>query len=125
MPRNIEYKIRIRDGLRRRLETAAKKRDVSINQEMASRLEESFARGDLLKLGEITAGLEGVYGRFAREGRDRLQTQELINAAEALIRQLPPEVQDPLKPTIAWVQEAIEAITRIHGRNSDHEPWEE
>ena len=71
MPRNIEYKIRIRDGLRRRLETAAKKSDVSINQEMASRLEKSFEHGDMLKLGEITADLEDVYGRFAREQRDQ------------------------------------------------------
>ena len=131
MTRNIEYKIRIRDALRRRLETAAKKSDVSINQEMVSRLEKSFEHGDTLKLGEITADLqdlykqfaEGVYKRFAQEQRDKLQTQELMNAAEALIRQV--QDREELKPTIAWVQEAIAAITKVHGRTYDDEPWGE
>jgi hypothetical protein len=124
MSRAIDYKIRIRDALRRRLETAAKKRDHSINAEMVARIEESFERGDLLKLEKITTGLETAYGRWAREGRDRSQTQELMNAAEALIRQLPTEVQEPLKPTITWVQEAIAAIVKVHGRTYDLEPWE-
>ena len=122
MARNIEYKIRIRDGLRRPLETAAKKRDVSINQEMASRLEKSFEHGDMLKLGEITADLEGVYKRFAREQRDQLQTQKLMDAAEALIRQV--QDREELKPTITWVQEAIAAIAKVHGRTYDDEPGE-
>jgi hypothetical protein len=105
MSRAIDYKIRIRPALVRRLETAARKRDVSINQEMVSRLEQSFERSDMLKLGEITAGLESVYGRFAREKRDRLQTQELMNAAEALVRQV--QDREELRPTIRWLQEAI------------------
>ena len=83
----IQYKIRIREDLRRRIEQVAEKRDVSINSEIASRLGESF---DLPKLDKITAGLENVYTRFAREQHDYLATQELINAAEFLIRQLPP-----------------------------------
>jgi len=118
MARNIEYKIRIDPALRRRLETAAKKRDVSINQEMALRLDESFERGEMLKLGKITADLENVYQRYAREERDRLQTQELMNAAEALIELIPAEIQarKAVKHTIAWVQKAIEAIARVHGR---------
>jgi predicted transcriptional regulator len=122
MSRAIDYKIRIRDALRRRLETAAKKRDHSINAEMVARIEESFERGDLLKLEKITAGLETAYGRFARELRDRQQTQELMNAAEALVRQV--QDREELKPTITWVQEAIAAIAKVHGRTYDLEPWE-
>jgi hypothetical protein len=122
-----QLKLRIREDLRHRLEQAAKKRDVSLNYEMTSRLAESFERSEMLKLGKITAGLEDVYERFAREGRDRLQTQELMSAAEELIKQLPTAVQDreAVKRAIAWVQEAIAAITRIHGRAYDREPGEE
>jgi hypothetical protein len=122
MARTVEYKVRVRPDLIRRLETAARKRDVSINQEMVSRLEQSFERSDKLKLSEITAGFESVYGRFARAERDRLATQELINAVEALIRQLPPEVQEPLRPTIKWTEEAIAKIIKVHGRTYDSEP---
>jgi hypothetical protein len=122
-----QLKLRIREDLRRRLEQAAKKRDVSLNYEMTSRLAESFERSEMLKLGKITAELENVYTRYAREGRDHLQTQELMRAAEYLITQLPTEVQDreAVKRAIAWAQEAIEAIARVHGRTYDHEPGEE
>jgi hypothetical protein len=117
----IQYKIRIREDLRRRLEQAAKRHDRSINSEIASRLGESF---NLPKLDKITAGLEDVYARFVREGRDRLQAQELMSAAESLIKQLPTEVRDreAVKRAIAWVQEAITAIARVHGRTDVQEP---
>ena len=38
----VQYKIRVREELRRRIEQAAKKRFVSANYEMTSRLERSF-----------------------------------------------------------------------------------
>ena len=118
-----QVKIRVREDLRRQLEQAAKKRDVSINFEMTDRLKASF---DLPPLSKITADLENVYERYAREGRDQSQTQELMRAAEHLITltQLPTEVQDreAVNRAIAWVQEAIEAIARVHGRIPTHEP---
>jgi hypothetical protein len=131
MPRKpsdiVQPNLRIREDLRRRLEQAAKKRGVSLNFEMTDRLKASFDQGDLVKLNQVAANLENAYQRFAREGRDRLQTQELINAAENMIKQLPTDVQDreAVKRSIAWVQEAIEAIAHIHGRTYDHEPVEE
>ena len=117
----IQIKIRVREDLRRRLEQAANKADRSINSEMASRLADSF---NLPKINEITAGLENVYLRFAREEGDRLQTEDLMRAAEYLIQQLPNEVQgrEAVKRAIAKVQNAITAIADVHGRIQEEEP---
>jgi hypothetical protein len=129
MPRKpsdiVQPNLRIREDLRRRLEQAAKKRGVSINAEMTERLRASFDQGDRIELSRITAGLNDVYGRFARDMAERSRTRELISAAEHHIAQLPPEMREALKPTVEWIQEAIKAITRIHGRTYDFEPGEE
>ena len=111
----IQIKIRVREDLRRQLEQAANKADRSINSEMASRLANSF---NLPKLNEITAGLENVYTRFARELLDRVQRENLMRAAEYLIEQVPTEVRgrEAVKRAIAEVQNAITAIAREHGR---------
>jgi hypothetical protein len=51
MPRKpsdiVQFKVRIREKLRRRIEEAAKKNRISTNAEMASRLQASFDREDL------------------------------------------------------------------------------
>ncbi len=122
-----QLKLRIREDLRARLEKAAKKRDVSLNFEMTSRLAESFEHSALLKLSEITVDMDNAYSRYARETGDRLQTQELMEAAEYLIRELPFEVRDrdTVKRAVAWVEETIAAIARIHGRTYVHEPWDQ
>jgi hypothetical protein len=114
----IQIKIRVREDLRRRLEQAANKADRSVNSEMASRLADSF---NLPKLNEITARLENVYTRDARESLDRMQTQDLMDAAEDLIEQLPTEVQgrEAVKRAIAEVQNAIAAIAHEHGRTQE------
>ena len=116
----IQIKIRVREDLRRRLEQAAKKADRSINSEMASRLADSF---NLPKLNEITAGLENIYERVGREELDRVQTEDLMRAAEYLIQKLPTEVQgrEAVKRAIAEVQNAITAIAHVHGRIQEDE----
>jgi hypothetical protein len=130
MPRKpsdiVQPNLRIREDLRRRLEQAAKKRGVSINAEMTERLRASFDQGDRVELSRITDGLNDVYKRLARDLAEQSRTQELISAVEHHIAQLPPEMREgeALKPTIEWMQEAIKAITRIHGRTYVHEPWE-
>ena len=78
-----QLKLRIREDLRRRLEQAAKKRDVSLNFEMTDRLRASFDQEAHRKIDQIASGLENVWQRFARETRDRLQTAKLMNAAES------------------------------------------
>ena len=116
----IQIKIRVREDLRRRLEQAANKADRSINSEMASRLADSF---NLPKLNEITAGLENIYERAGREELDRVQTEDLMRAAEYLIQELPTEVQgrEAVKRAIAEVQNAITAIAAVHGRMQEDE----
>ncbi len=117
----VQIKIRVRVDLRRRLEQAAKKADRSINSEMAARLAESF---NLPKLDAITAGLESVYGRWAKEMRSRSLQEDLMQAVERLIKTLPTKVKDHevVKGAIAEVQEAKAAIARVHGRTDLQEP---
>jgi glutamyl-tRNA reductase len=43
----VKLQLRIREGLRRQLEDAARVKDVSLNSEMVSRLEESFTRASM------------------------------------------------------------------------------
>jgi hypothetical protein len=56
MPRKpsavLEYKLRIRESLRRQLAQAAEKHGVSMNAEMVRRLEESFTRESNRSIGE-------------------------------------------------------------------------
>lgn len=129
MPRKpsdiVQPNLRIREDLRRRLEGAAKKRGVSLNFEMTERLKASFDQGDLVKLSRVAADMESAYGRFAREQRDHLQTQELMSAAEALIKATEGRDPEAVKRGIAAVQEAIAAIARVHGRTYDDEPGDQ
>jgi hypothetical protein len=123
-----QLKLRIREDLRRRLEQAAKKRNVSLNHEMVDRLRTSFDHGELQggldKLGRVASDIEDVWDRFVRDLGDRQRMAELVNAAEHLIEQLPTEVREgeTVKNAVEWVQEATEAIVKIHGRTYVHEP---
>jgi hypothetical protein len=122
MPRKasdvIQYKIRIREDLRRRLEAAAKKRDVSINSEMTHRLGESFDREEMLKLARITAGFEDVYRRFADETEKGLLGEALVRAAEELISLLPTDIQERelIKPAVEQLQAATKDLALRAGR---------
>ena len=81
-----------REDLRRRLELAAKKRRVSLNIEMTSRLKESFERVDMLKLSKITSDLENFYERYARKIYFALLQEDLMQAVETLIERVPVEI---------------------------------
>jgi hypothetical protein len=128
MPRKpsdiVQPNLRIREDLRRRLEQAAKKRGVSLNFEMTERLKASLDQGDRVELSRITTDLGGVYERLVRDLGDRQRMAELVNAAEHLIAQLPSEVWEgeAVKNAVEWVQEAVKAITDVHGRTYVHEP---
>jgi len=67
----IQFKVRMREHLRARLQRAADKRGVTLTQEIADRLEKSFEAENLQRLGEVT---------------DRLaqQTKGLVTFGEAL-----------------------------------------
>jgi hypothetical protein len=52
----VQLKLRIREDLRRKLEKVAAGRDVSLNQEMADRIEQSFENTSVEALMEVVAG---------------------------------------------------------------------
>jgi ribosomal protein L18E len=123
MPRKpsdiVQPNLRIREDLRRRLERAATKAGRSLNQEMTQRLRASFDQGDRIELSRITADLDDVYKRLVRDLAEQSRTQELISAAEHFIEKV--RKGEAVDGAIEWVETAIKAITRIHGRTYIHE----
>ena len=84
----VQYKLRIRESLRRRIEQAAKKNGVSANQEMVSRLARSFEQETTRQLdfvaGDMTkqVGLLGTLSDHFREFEPKLV--RFINEAKAV-----------------------------------------
>ena len=84
----IMTSLRIRERLRRQLEQAAKKRSVSVNYEMASRLEYSFERESLRSLFEVTEDMTNIWAKYGDAIHQFEQQGRLIHAAEALINEI-------------------------------------
>jgi hypothetical protein len=127
MPRKptemVQVNLRIRENLRRRLEREAQKRGVSLNYEMTSRIEQGFDREAHRKIDKVASDLEDVWDRLVRDIDEQSRTQELISAAEHLIEKV--RKGEAVDSAIEWVEKAVEAITRIHGRTYVNEPGEE
>lgn len=111
MPRKptamLQYKLQIRETLRRRIEAAANKRGVSTNAEMVSRLEHSFDQELLWTLAGTVADMSNIWARYS-DAIDKLNKQgDLIRAIEALLK-LPTDT-DPAdrKDAVANVQRVI------------------
>ncbi len=64
----VQVNLRMKEAMRRRLEQAAKKADISLNAEMLRRLEESFDRDEKRSLVEVTQRLEAVTVALKAEG---------------------------------------------------------
>lgn len=107
----LDYKLRIRETLRRRLEQAAK-RGVSINAEMASRLERSFEQESQRTIDMTAADIATSWGRFAGAFHELNKQGDLLRAVEALIEQLPAEVREraAIKKAVADVQRVTTMI---------------
>jgi hypothetical protein len=97
MPRKpfeiVQYKLRIREALRRRIERAAKDHGISANQEMAGRLEQSFEQESVRKIDLIATQMEkllhytaGTLATLLRERQERINTSprmyQLLIASE-------------------------------------------
>jgi len=91
MPRKptdiVQYKLRIRESLRRRIEHAAKKRGLSANQEMAIRLEHSFELETVRKLeflvedlAKLTVRLKDLSERVTDNYRSIVELRKLYSA---------------------------------------------
>jgi hypothetical protein len=97
MPRKpfeiVQYKLRIREALRRRIERAAKEHGISANQEMAGRLERSFEQESMRKIDLIATQMEKLVQYTAATLATVLrERQERINTSPRLYQlQIPSE----------------------------------
>jgi Arc-like DNA binding domain len=65
----VQLKLRLREGLRQKLERQARTRNVSLNSEMVERLENSFQRGETDALLQLLAGSRSYAELLAILGR--------------------------------------------------------
>jgi uncharacterized protein (UPF0147 family) len=91
MPRKpsatLQYKLRIRESLRRRIEAAAKPRGVSANYEMVSRLEASFAADVARSIDIIADDIEKNWSRGFGAALHELNKQgDLLRVVEPLLK---------------------------------------
>jgi len=103
----IQYKVRIREDLRQRLERAATKRDVSINYEMTSRLEASFDREELFTLSSVASALEIRWARFGKALHELDKQGDLLRAALALTEKVEVLLAQPNVPGREGIEAAI------------------
>jgi FKBP-type peptidyl-prolyl cis-trans isomerase (trigger factor) len=78
----VQFKIRLRESLRKQLEDAARAKDVSINSEIISRLEESFSIDsvqDAIK-GELRRLSDRFDKEIERRGRGSLSLLQMAQA---------------------------------------------
>jgi hypothetical protein len=128
MPRKLsallDYKLRIRESLRRRIEQAARKRGASLNNEMARRLEHSFDQEALRDIDDVRSDLAVIGARFGEALHDLNKQGDLLRALEKLINALPADVRErtPIKEAVADAMatmktidtEAALALRRMH-----------
>jgi 5-formyltetrahydrofolate cyclo-ligase len=103
MPRKpshvLQYKLRIREALRRRIEKAAEKNGVSANQEMVRRLERSFDQEAAQSINQVATNLEAASTRLIAllEPGANTPLPLVVEAAEKLERATK-ETELPLPP---------------------------
>jgi hypothetical protein len=123
MPSDItQFKIRIREDLRLRLEAEARKRDVSVNYEMRSRLEQSFERKEVFELSRVAEDIRICWAKWGDAIFQLDQQDDLVRATERLIASveqfgLPnhPEIKD----AIDKAREVIVANTVVKLRRNE------
>ena len=112
MPRKpdalLDYKLRIREDLRRRIEKAAERNHVSLNGEMVNRLRSSFEQEALLTIYGVSEDLGNAWARHAEMFHALNKQGDLIHAAEALVALI--KAGKPTETAVAKVEQAIRAI---------------
>jgi hypothetical protein len=115
MPRKasavLTYKLRIREALRRRIEQAAKKREVSLNYEMATRLERSFDEERLVDIDATARLLQVTVARLSAPIHELNLQGDLLRAAEVLVRQVENSERD--EKAIAKAVEKVKQAIRV------------
>lgn len=119
----VQVNLRIKEALRRRLEREAKKRGVSLNYEMTSRIDQSFNIEGLRDQETVTEDMKGAHARFMQPFLG-IATQNLLrDAAEMLVvavKNLPAECREheEVRKALAAVSEAqtvmdLEAVAAV------------
>jgi hypothetical protein len=126
MPRKpmqvVQVNLRIREGLRRQLEREAKRRGVSLNFEMTSRLQETFDQVAARSIDTIGADMAVVWARYSEADHESGKLGDLLRATEALLKQI-----DSGEPTQAAAQKVkgvirmieAEALLKIRARSTE------
>ena len=116
MPRKstviLDYKLRIREGLRRQIEQAAKKRGVSLNAEMAWRLERSFSKEAEREIDEIRSDLAVVVDQLGATLHPLNKQGDALRALGALIDVLPADVRarTAVRRAVAEAEKLLEVV---------------
>lgn len=115
MPRKpkdiVPIMLRIREHLRRRLESEAKKRAYSLNYEIARRLEDSFERGDVYTIGGIAHDIGTNWaGGWAAALHKITAQNELRKATETLMDRIAPLLDCADAPERVAAEKAIEQV---------------
>lgn len=113
-----QYKIRIREDLRLRLEAEARKRDVSTNYEIRARLERSFEREEMFKLDRVAANIAQGWAKWGDALFQLNRQDELAHATEKLIACVEQASNAPPE-TKSAIDEARKILTVIKGKRHD------
>lgn len=84
----VQPNLRIRESLRRDLESAAKKNGVSINREMSDRLYLSFDAEARRSNAAIAEDMKNTWARYGDAFHELNKQGDLVRATEALIKQI-------------------------------------
>src|SRR6516165_11174319 len=87
----VKLQLRIREGLRGRLESAAKNQERSLNSEIVARLEESFRRSELASLTENVRELSALTGWV----RKKVEEDDARGRTDSTERDQEPELPMP------------------------------
>ena len=93
----VKLQLRIREGLRGRLESAAKNQERSLNSEIVARLEESFRRSELASLTGSVRELSALLGwsRRTAERYKKAQEDDARGRTDSAERDQEPELPMP------------------------------
>jgi len=106
----VQFSLRIREGLRRRLEAAAKARGVSTNYEITSRLERSLDEESLFNLFNISSDMGTIWARCSGAIHELNKQGDLLRAAEALVEQVKQLPDANIKKAVADVEQVVRMI---------------
>jgi hypothetical protein len=106
----VQFSLRIREGLRRRLEAKAKTRGVSANYEITSRLERSLDEESLLTLSNISSDMAINWARYRDAFHELNKQGDLLKAAEALVEQVKQLPDANIKKAVADVERVVRMI---------------